>query len=127
MTKLEISVNVAGAEQVAVEGLSFQHTNYLGLDQTMNWKHAALKVINSQGGLTKCVKQGSTIISMSDIRITNCEFSHTAMTGLFVSHVSNVVADRNVFTDIGNWVTDSRRVVEKSKLKSSTPQATTGC
>ena len=52
MTKLEISVNVAGAEQVAVEGLSFQHTNYLGLDQTMNWKHAALKVINSQGILT---------------------------------------------------------------------------
>ena len=38
---------------------------------------------------------------MSDIRITNCEFSHTAMTGLFVSHVSNLVADRNVFTDIG--------------------------
>ena len=127
MTKLEISVNVAGAEQVAVEGLSFQHTNYLGLDQGMDWKHAALKVINSQGGLTKCIKQGSTIISMSDIRITNCEFSHTAMTGLFVSHVSNVVADRNVFTDIGNWVTYSRRVVEKSKLKSSTPQATTGC
>ena len=42
---------------------------------------------------------------MSDIRITNCEFSHTAMTGLFLSHVSNAVADRNVFTDIGNWVT----------------------
>ena len=52
MTKLEIIVNVAGAEQVAVEGLSFQHTNYLGLDQTMDWKHAALKVINSQGVLT---------------------------------------------------------------------------
>ena len=49
---------------------------------------------------------------MSDIRITNCEFSHTAMTGLFVSHVSNAVADRNVFTDIGNWVTYSRTVVE---------------
>ena len=47
---------------------------------------------------------------MSDIRITNCEFSHTAMTGLFVSHVSNLVADRNVFTDIGNWVTYSRRI-----------------
>ena len=52
MTKLEIIVNVAGAEQVAVEGLSFQHTNYLGLDQGMDWKHAALKVINSQGILT---------------------------------------------------------------------------
>ena len=41
---------------------------------------------------------------MSDIRITNCEFSHTAMTGLFVSHVSNLLADRYVFTDIGNLV-----------------------
>ena len=125
MTKLEISVNVAGAEQVAVEGLSFQHTNYLGLDQTMNWKHAALKVINSQGDLTKCVKQGSTIISMSDIRITNCEFSHTAMTGLFVSHVSNLVADRNVFTDIGNLA--SSKYYGFPSEYSSTPQATTGC
>ena len=52
MTKLEIIVNVAGAEQVAVEGVSFQHTNYLGLDQGMDWKHAALKVFNSQGGLS---------------------------------------------------------------------------
>ena len=61
MTKLEISVNVAGAEQVAVEGLSFQHTNYLGLDPTMNWKHAALKVINSQGGLTALLCYASVI------------------------------------------------------------------
>ena len=44
---------------------------------------------------------------MSDIRITNCEFSHTAMTGLFVSHVSNLVADRNVFTDIGELLSNS--------------------
>ena len=71
---------------------------------------------------------------MSDIRITNCEFSHTAMTGLFLSHVSNLVADRNVFTDIGNWEHTVAEYVQgipkestTSKLKSSTPQATTGC
>ena len=54
----------------------------------------------------------SIFISFSDIRITNCKFFHTAMTGLFLSHVSNAVADRNVFTDIGNRVTYSRTVVQ---------------
>ena len=31
----------------------------------------------------------------------NSEFSHTAMTGLFVASSSNVMIERNVFTDIG--------------------------
>ena len=37
-----------------------------------------------------------------DITIQDCEFSHTAMTGLLASMTSNLVIDRNVFTDIGN-------------------------
>ena len=61
MTKLEIIVNVAGAGQGAVEGLSFQHTHYLGLDQGMDWKHAALKVFNSQGGPTALLCHASVI------------------------------------------------------------------
>ena len=125
MTKLEIIVNVAGAEQVAVEGLSFQHTNYLGLDQGMDWKHAALKVFNFQGDLTVVSCKSHHRSPFSDIRITNCEFSHTAMTGLFLSHVSNVVADRNVFTDIGNLA--SSKYYGFPSEYSSTPQATTGC
>ena len=52
MTKLDIILQLTNVATVRVEGLSFQHTNYLGLDQTMNWKHAVLKVINSQGILT---------------------------------------------------------------------------
>ena len=36
-----------------------------------------------------------------DVNIINCEFTHTGMMGLFVSHSSNVLIDRNVFTDIG--------------------------
>ena len=31
----------------------------------------------------------------------NSEFSHTAMTGLFVASSSDVMIERNVFTDIG--------------------------
>ena len=34
--------------------------------------------------------------------IVDCEFTHTAMTGLFVSMASNALVDRNVFTDIGD-------------------------
>ena len=36
-----------------------------------------------------------------DVTVTNCEISHTAMTGLLVSHSSEVMIERNVFTDIG--------------------------
>ena len=35
------------------------------------------------------------------ITVMNSEFSHTAMTGLFVASSSNVMIERNVFTDIG--------------------------
>ena len=37
-----------------------------------------------------------------DITIQDCEFSHTAMTGLLVTMTNNLVIDRNVFADIGN-------------------------
>ena len=33
--------------------------------------------------------------------VINSEFSHTAMTGLFVASSSEVMIERNVFTDIG--------------------------
>ena len=36
-----------------------------------------------------------------DVVVTNCEISHTAMTGLLVSQSSEVMIERNVFTDIG--------------------------
>ena len=39
-----------------------------------------------------------------DITIQDCEFSHTAMTGLLVTMTSNLMIDRNVFTDIGNVI-----------------------
>ena len=35
------------------------------------------------------------------ITVMNSEFSHTAMTGLFVASSSDVMIERNVFTDIG--------------------------
>ena len=36
----------------------------------------------------------------------DCEFTHTAMTGLFISMASNALVDRNVFTDIGDEDTE---------------------
>ena len=62
MTKLEIIVNVAGAEQVAVEGLSFQHTNYQGLDRSMNWQHAALVAKRATGLLNMPRIRGFSIL-----------------------------------------------------------------
>ena len=38
---------------------------------------------------------------MLELRISDCEFSHTEMSGLFISGGSNVIVERNVFTDIG--------------------------
>ena len=35
------------------------------------------------------------------MEIRDCEFSHTAMTGLLISDSSEVVVERNVFKDIG--------------------------
>ena len=42
MTKLDIILQLTNVATVRVEGLSFQHTNYQGLDRGMNWQHAAL-------------------------------------------------------------------------------------
>ena len=38
---------------------------------------------------------------MKGVTVTDCEFSHTAMTGLLVASSSNVLVSQNVFTDIG--------------------------
>jgi len=83
LSRLEIIIQMIGLENVSVQGLKF-HSNYFGLDLNMNWQHAALVVKRSNG-----------------INISNNDFSHTAQTGLFVATTSNVIVDRNTFTDIG--------------------------
>ena len=40
---------VADVDSIRVEGLSFQHTSYLGLDRGMDWQHAAVVALNSNG------------------------------------------------------------------------------
>ena len=49
LSRLEIILRITGVENVSVEGLKFQHTTYFGLDNTMNWQHAALVVKKSNG------------------------------------------------------------------------------
>ena len=49
MTKLDIILQLTNVATVRVEGLSFQHTNYQGLDRGMNWQHAALVAKRSTG------------------------------------------------------------------------------
>ena len=36
-------------DSIRVEGLSFQHTTYRGLDRGMDWQHAAVVTLNSNG------------------------------------------------------------------------------
>ena len=36
-------------DSIRVEGLSFQHTSYRGLDRGMDWQHAAVVALNSNG------------------------------------------------------------------------------
>ena len=92
---------VADVDSIRVEGLSFQHTSYRGLDRGMDWQHAAVVALNSNGNNVedKYIIFPSSICS--DVQFTNCKFSHTAMTGLFVSQSSNVLVERSVFTDTG--------------------------
>ena len=40
---------VADVDSIRVEGLSFQHTSYRGLDRGMDWQHAAVVALNSNG------------------------------------------------------------------------------
>ena len=49
MTKLDIILQMTNVAAVRVEGLSFQHTNYQGLDRNMNWQHAALVAKRTTG------------------------------------------------------------------------------
>ena len=41
------------------------------------------------------------VSALLDVTVRDCEISHTAMTGLLVSMSSEVMIERNVFTDIG--------------------------
>ena len=81
-------MEMRNTESVTLQGLQVQHATYRGLDDHMNFFNSALLVI---GG--------------TDITIVDCAFSHTEMTGLFISGVSNLLVERNVFTDIGTDLT----------------------
>ena len=88
MSRLEKVMELRNTESVTLQGLQIQHATYRGLDDHMNFFNSALLVI---GG--------------TDITIVDCAFSHTEMTGLFISGVSNLLVERNVFTDIGTDLT----------------------
>ena len=47
-----------------------------------------------------------------DIEIKNCAFAHTAMTGVIVTSSSNVVMERNVFSDIGKYLSILFQVIK---------------
>ena len=84
MSSLERLVEVRNAQSVTIQGLQLHHVTYHGLDDQMNFINSAMYVISS-----------------SHITIVDCAFSHTEMSGLFLSGGSNILVDRNVFTDIG--------------------------
>ena len=54
--------------------------------------------------LKNLIKSKRVTLTFPDTTIQDCEFSHTAMTGLLVTMTSNLMVDRNVFTDIGNVI-----------------------
>ena len=49
LSRLEIILQMIGLENVSVQGLKFEHSNYFGLDRNMDWQHAALVVKQSNG------------------------------------------------------------------------------
>ena len=84
VARLERLLELRQTESVTLQGLQLQHATYRGLDDHMNFFNSALLVT---GG--------------NDITIVDCAVSHTEMTGLFISGVSNLLVESNVFTDIG--------------------------
>eukprot|EP00091_Calanus_sinicus_P012423 TRINITY_DN28020_c0_g1_i1.p1 TRINITY_DN28020_c0_g1~~TRINITY_DN28020_c0_g1_i1.p1 ORF type:complete len:223 (-),score=55.77 TRINITY_DN28020_c0_g1_i1:71-739(-) len=82
MSNLE-TILTLGANNVTLQGLSFQHSSYYGKDG-YNFGNAAVKVFNSEG-----------------INIQNCQFAHTGMTGLSVANSDDVQVQQNVFMDMG--------------------------
>ena len=84
VARLERLLELRQTERVTLQGLQLQHATYRGLDDHMNFFNSALLVM---GG--------------NDITIVDCAVSHTEMTGLFMSGVSNLLVESNVFTDIG--------------------------
>merc|ERR1712155_218531 len=49
MMMMMMMMMVADVDSIRVEGLSFQHTTYRGLDRGMDWEHAAVVALNSNG------------------------------------------------------------------------------
>ena len=49
MSSLEILVEAISVTAFRMEKIRLQHSSYLGLDSSMNWKHAALVIKRSQG------------------------------------------------------------------------------
>ena len=49
MIMMMMMMMVADVDSIRVDGLSFQHTSYRGLDRGMDWQHAAVVALNSNG------------------------------------------------------------------------------
>ena len=49
MTQLEIVLQAINVNNVKLENLRFHHSSYNGLDQNMNWQHAAVVIKRSNG------------------------------------------------------------------------------
>ena len=92
MASLESLLQLRSVESVSIHGLRLHHVSYHGLDNQMNFKNSALYVASS-----------------TEVTVVNCEFSHVEMSGLFISGGSNILVDRNVFTDIGMRVWRSQK------------------
>ena len=101
MSSLEILVEAIGVTALRLERIRLQHSSYLGLDRSMNWQHAALVIKRSQGEGGDDLSSLVNVSALLDVTVRDCEISHTAMTGLLVSMSSEVMIERNVFTDIG--------------------------
>ena len=53
MMMMMMMMMMTDVDSIRVEGLSFQHTSYRGLDRGMDWQHAAVVALNSNGNNVK--------------------------------------------------------------------------
>ena len=77
-------MDLRNVASVTIQGIQLHHVTYHGLDDHMDFLHSALYVARS-----------------NKVTVVDCAISHTEMSGLFISGGSNIMVDRNVFTDIG--------------------------
>ena len=81
---LESLISMHNVNNIALSGISFEHTSYTGKDGYNWFGNSLVKIVNSK-----------------NVYVRHGEFYHTAMDAIYISQSKNIHIEENTFYDLG--------------------------